>query len=366
MNPRRPMRRAKFSLRTMLLLLLTAGSFMTLWRHRDVIYLAAKLEGHSEKIISCDLSSDGACAVTGSLDNTARLWDLESGKELLKLDCEDDVYFVALSADKKVLVTASMNTVVRVWSLSDRKVLLTLSGYQDLAIPALSADGKLLAVPFKEGLKVVDARTGELKLTCNNSANLASCLFSPDGKYLAAASESGALVVFDTSRGTILPAVSGNGYPIAFSAQQLLTQTNSGVVHVFGTEDWRQSIQIGTGKYYVEAQIARAALTDESKVYTLSWDGYLSSWSADDGHKIERLASDAISDRLLRVTKDGKFLLTTGESSEMRVWRWRRPEGRWGLLWLPELWLTLVTTLAMLVSFLSDRRLFRSIPFQNS
>ena len=334
---------------------------MTLWRHWDAVYISAALAGHTDKIISSTLSDDGKIAVTGSLDNTARVWDTETGKELARLDCDDDVYFVTLSSDKKILVTASMNTVVQVWSLAEKGPILNLKGYTDLARPSLTADGRLLAVPFQSELKIVDAHTGDPLLRCRDSANLISCRFSPDGNLLVGASNSGPFVVFDARSGDIQQGRTGKGFPIAFSKQRLLTLNDSGIVRVIGTKDWNELTQIGTGRYETEGQIAGAVFSDdENTIYTLSWDGLLSAWSSNDGHRIERLTRESISDRTLRGSDDGTVLLTMGNGQVASIWRWRRSIGLAGLVWLPELWLTLFSSLAMLISFKGDRKQLRN------
>jgi hypothetical protein len=116
-------------------------------------------------------------------------------------------------------------------------------------------------------------------------------------------------------------------------------------------------VRIGNGRYETESQIAGAAISNiDNAVLTLSWDGYLSAWSATDGKKLEHLTAEKLSDRLLRGSGDGAVLLTAGTNENADIWRQRRPVGWRGLLSLPVFWLTIVLGIAFLLSFVLDRR----------
>jgi len=59
--------------------------------------------------------------VTGSLDRTARLWDLKAANAAAQLVVlkghEDSVTAVAFSPDKRWVVTLSSDTTARLWDL---------------------------------------------------------------------------------------------------------------------------------------------------------------------------------------------------------------------------------------------------------
>ena len=74
------------------------------------------LGGHEHDVISVAFSPDGKLIVSGSGDNTARLWDIEGNPVGQPFQGhEDDVKSVAFSPDGKFIVSGSGDGTVRLW-----------------------------------------------------------------------------------------------------------------------------------------------------------------------------------------------------------------------------------------------------------
>ena len=74
---------------------------------------------------SVAFSPDGERVLTGSSDNTARLWDAASGVPIHALrGHEDSVYSVAFSPDGERLVTGSYDNTARLWRALTRDKLV--------------------------------------------------------------------------------------------------------------------------------------------------------------------------------------------------------------------------------------------------
>jgi WD40 repeat protein len=147
------------------------------------------LEGHTGEVYCMAFSPDGKRLASGSEDNTAKVWDFESGKTLLKLGGhEDPVFCLSFSPDGKTLATGAGNK-VRIWELEHGEILRVLEGHtENFDHLIFSSDGKKLAA-VNEGnmLTIWDIETGKSKLMLEGpTEDVSSMAFSPDNKMLAA------------------------------------------------------------------------------------------------------------------------------------------------------------------------------------
>src|SRR4051812_18099697 len=87
----------------------------------------AEFKGHTGLVYSVAFSPDGKVLATGSFDNTVKLWDFATGKELHTLKGHtNQVYCVAFSPDGNLLASASQDKTVRLWNPKDGKFLREL------------------------------------------------------------------------------------------------------------------------------------------------------------------------------------------------------------------------------------------------
>lgn len=102
---------------------------------------------HPNAVYDASFSPDGKLLASASLDNTAKIWDLESGEERLTLRGHGDgVCTVEFLPEGKKLVTASLDKSLRVWDVATGAALTTMSGHQQyVECMDASPDGRLLA-----------------------------------------------------------------------------------------------------------------------------------------------------------------------------------------------------------------------------
>ena len=103
------------------------------------------LSGHTDLVRAVAFSPDGKLALTGSVDQTARLWETATGKPVATLSGHTgSVYAVAFSPDGKLALTGSVDKTARLWEAATGKPVATLSGHTDrVGAVAFSPDGKL-------------------------------------------------------------------------------------------------------------------------------------------------------------------------------------------------------------------------------
>ena len=111
------------------------------------------LTGHSDSVNAIAITPDGKQMVSGSEDGVLKVWDLETGKQLLTLSGHSKlVTAIAISPDNKRVISASEDGTLRVWDLSQGKELSTLteSGYIAMALAITSDSNWVISVGRNE------------------------------------------------------------------------------------------------------------------------------------------------------------------------------------------------------------------------
>lgn len=179
------------------------------------------LVGHSAGVIACSVSADGKRAVSGSEDQTLKVWDLESGRELFTLSGHSSrVMACSVSADGKRAISVSSDRMLKVWNLESRRELFTLSGHSSwVRACGMSADGKRAVSGSEDNtLKVWDLESGhELFTLSGHSSSVMGCGLSADGKRAISGSEDKTLKVWDLESGTCQATVYGMGAFLSLS-----------------------------------------------------------------------------------------------------------------------------------------------------
>ena len=62
------------------------------------------LQGHTRRVNAVALSSNGHLALSGSFDNTLKLWDLETGKVFAEFTAEGPISAAGLSSKKLAIM----------------------------------------------------------------------------------------------------------------------------------------------------------------------------------------------------------------------------------------------------------------------
>jgi tRNA A-37 threonylcarbamoyl transferase component Bud32 len=142
------------------------------------------LLGHTDIVYSVAFSPDGKRILTGCWDNTAKVWDTETGTEILALKGNPlhRVLSVAFSPDGKRILTGSTDGTAKVWDADKGIELFSLKGHT----AAFSPDGKRIVTgSFDSPAKVWDAEKGTEVLTFKGHlSRLTNVAFSPDGRYI--------------------------------------------------------------------------------------------------------------------------------------------------------------------------------------
>ena len=142
---------------------------------------------HDDEVESLTFSPDGKMLASCSLDDTVRLWDIESGLNITVFhEYLGTNYSVAFSPDGKLLASADWGVEFIVWNPITMKKITTITDYENAGYLAFSPDGTILATADYGGGEVSlwDTSTFEKLYTLDYDINPSFIAFSPNGKTL--------------------------------------------------------------------------------------------------------------------------------------------------------------------------------------
>ena len=86
--------------------------------------------GHSKCIQSVTISPDGRYALSGSEDQTLKLWDISNGREIRTFKGHSDsVTSVAVTPDGRQVLSGSADQTLKLWDISNGKEIRTFRGH---------------------------------------------------------------------------------------------------------------------------------------------------------------------------------------------------------------------------------------------
>jgi WD40 repeat protein len=291
------------------------------------------LKGHTDSVYSVDLSADGKYALSGSADQTVKLWEVATGLCLRTFEGHTKwVNSVSLSADGKYALSGSADQPVKLWEATTGRCLRTFNGHTDyVESVGLSTDGKYtLSGSSDNTLKLWEVATGRCLRTFEGHKKMvtAVCL-GADGQYVLSASGDETLKLWEVATGRCFRtfqeghftdswvnsvSLSADGR-YALSAGRFLKLwevATSRCLQTFGgqggfpnprTSDVRSAILSGDGKYVLSAHYNQLKMWEPITKQCL--------WTFQ-GHATA-ITSSALS-------ADGRYAVSGGVDHSLKLW----------------------------------------------
>ncbi|KAM0293687.1 hypothetical protein ACHAPM_011557 [Fusarium culmorum] len=243
-----------------------------------------EVEGHSDMVNSVVFSHDSTKVASASRDETARIWNAETG------DCErvleghgEWVTSVTFSHDSTKVASASYDKTVRIWSAKTGDCERVLEGHSDVVNSVVfSHDStKLASASDDKAVRIWNVETGDCERVLEGLSDVViSVVFSHDSTKVASASEDETVRIWNAETG---------------ECEQVLE----------GHSEWVDSVVFSH---------------DSTKVASASWDKTGRIWDPKTG-KCERVL-EGHSDEVWSVvfSHDSKKVASASYDKTVRVW----------------------------------------------
>ncbi|KAJ7696282.1 hypothetical protein B0H17DRAFT_848324, partial [Mycena rosella] len=181
-----------------------------------------KMEGHSGSIWSVAFLPDGTRIVSGSDDKTTvQIWDAKTGAEVTKMEGHSSsVNSVAFSPDSMHVVSGSDDQTVRIWDAATGAEVTKMEGHSSsVSSVAFSPDGtRIVSSSSDNTVRIWDAATGaEVTKMEEHSRSVRSVAFSPDGMRVVSGSDDKTVRIWDVTMGAKVTKMEGHSGSIWWS-----------------------------------------------------------------------------------------------------------------------------------------------------
>ncbi|WP_067572826.1 WD40 repeat domain-containing serine/threonine protein kinase [Nocardia acidivorans] len=297
--------------------------------------LAVDLIGHIGRVRALAFDPWGSRIATGGDDQTVRIWDARSGKQIGDPLAQNlAVHAVAFSPDGSLLASAGGRN-ARLWHAETGRRLCDDVYTAVPSIPAFSPDAAVLATSNSQSVLLWDTHRrnafGKLEMHAGFGLGCSSVAFSPDATLVATARRD-EVILRDYHSGD-----SRRGSPFG-ATRDTLEHPREQVRRVLFTPDGRTLLTVSDraarlwvyadNRYRVELLLpmepvgidAEAAFSADGSRFAVAHQDWVVLWSRHTGQSIRfPLAADAGPVRSVAFSADGALLIVT-TATALRLW----------------------------------------------
>ena len=302
---------------------------VTLWSAASAREIG-RLERQGSAITGIAFSSDGKTLAIADAQSPVALWDVSTRHKMFEInELGQDVAAVSFSPVGPALASVTFENgkkTVRIWDAVSRHISTIIEGDGTASgsnlFAAYSPDGAMLAISSGFGVRLCRLPSGEKMAEFDGPGRYVSAIaFSADGQTLAAGSDDGSLVFFDTaSRRKFATVQAHDDYisSLAFSrnGRLLVTASADKTVKLW---DARSHAARSTWKGHTDAVEAVAISPDGTTVVSAGDDKTLRVWNTSAHSEYDELTDlDVLFGAMAPSPRDNRLTVATG--STLVVW----------------------------------------------
>jgi choice-of-anchor C domain-containing protein len=287
-----------------------------------------RFEGHTGEIRRLTVSPDGRQLLTASWDKTLRLWDVASGRELLRWEGHSErVHSAAFLPDgSRALSCGNDDKNVSLWDLKDAHRIRSYLGHaKGLSHVAVCADGHLaVSCGYESTVLVWEVETGqELRRLQGTRGVVETVALSKDGRQVLTGTIQGSIGLWDVEKGVEVSRLEGHSGII----MGLAISPDGQFAISCGADKTVRLWQVATGREVRRFQghalsiNAVAFSPDGRRLLTGSVDTTMRLWDIETGKQLYLFEGHKGHLWTVAFSPDGRYAYSAGQDKVVRMWR---------------------------------------------
>lgn len=171
-----------------------------------------RVKDRKKRVIYTDYSPDGSKIALITFSDSVKLIDAVTWNQIPCQITHRGIGTAKFSPDGKNIITASMDSTAKIWNVSSGKLLKTLTGHDDgLVFAAYSPDGsKIVTTSYDRTAIIWDSAGLAIDTLIGHTEKIVYASFSPDSKNVITASEDKTAKVWEVKNGKLLYTLKGH------------------------------------------------------------------------------------------------------------------------------------------------------------
>ncbi|MBE9112338.1 serine/threonine protein kinase [Nodosilinea sp. LEGE 07298] len=291
--------------------------------------LVQTLMGHQSWVMAAAFNPQQPVLVSGSLDDTLRVWNWQSGDLLHSLKGHArGVNDVAIDRRGQVLVSCGDDATIKVWSLGDGTLRHTLKGHlRDVTAIALGSDSSLLASASEDGtLKLWNLNQGTLIKTLPGSAGMLKTVAWLDAdQRLVSGGLDNTVRLWNAQTSAVLKVFTGhtntvNQVAVSPDGRLAASASKDRTVRLW---DLATSTLLHTLQGHTQEVNTVAFFPDGRRLVSGSSDGTLRLWSSQSGTLKDTLSAHVNPVHQVAVQTSGNIIASASADKTIKLWQWQ-------------------------------------------
>lgn len=322
--------------------------------------------GHAVNLSSAALSNNGKFVLTGSYENTVKLWDVATGK-LLKTLKGHKGYLVSLSFsndDTKIVSVDSYRNII-IWNTDTGKNLydfknIDFSGYVCFAPDdngifyagfgkvflydiesrkiiksyideddynakiAVSYNKKMIATVGTERRIIIwdIATCKQITKIVGHNSEIQDVVFTKDDKYVITCSRDKTIKIWEIKTGKEIKSFSGHGdyiwsINLSKDGKYLISSGQDKKINLW---DIKKGALIKTFSGHREGVLASYFIESDSKLVSIGFDNNIKYWDIQSGSVVRNIDKKADMIESCAISKDNRYVITGNSLGIIKIW----------------------------------------------